>query len=162
METGSDRGLSTAAVPVHKTHSRTVHNPDRPPEPPNAPPRAPAREYDPASAQSQVHNPDSSPKSLTDWLRPFLSGFTPPDIVRHDRPSLRKLWAYGARGAYTAESGLPRRAGQFYSFAASAVIGVLYFLAWIIERPSRLIAAGVLAALVFFEEVSAWVTSLVT
>lgn len=162
MEARGDHLPAAPAAEVHSSHSRTVHSSGDTPEALNAPARAGAREYDPSSAQSQVHSQDPPRKGLSDWLQPLMSGFTPPDIVRQDRPSLRKVWAYGARGAYTAESGSWRAAGRLYSFAASAAIGVLYYLAWLVERPSRLLAAAVLAFLIFFEEVTAWVTSLVT
>ncbi|MCP2340187.1 hypothetical protein [Actinomadura rupiterrae] len=75
-----------------------------------------------------------------------LAFWTPPDIWSHDRPSLERVWAYAARGAWTTPSGALRWLGRLYAVPAAVVIGLLYGLAWIVERPSRLIAALALLA----------------
>ena len=106
----------------------------------NASGRARAREASHESAQSQ---PESA-VAFSDWLRKVGALFTPPDIVREDRPSLEKAWAYASRGEWTNRTGVYRRAGQAYAAFALAVKTICYSIEWVAERPSRLGAAAVL------------------
>jgi len=73
----------------------------------------------------------------------------PPDIWSDDRPSLRKLWLYGVYGRWTQASGPVRVLGALYAaLFAMPITTALYVLAWIVERPSRFIAAATVAALI--------------
>ena len=73
---------------------------------------------------------------------------TPPDIWSDDRPSLRKVLLYGRYGRWTDASGPFRVAGTIYAAIAGAVTGVLYLVAWVVERPSRVAVAATVAGLV--------------
>lgn len=144
-----------------------VHTPVETPDGgPDARPRVRTREGSGGSAQSQ---PDSAPAvdlnkhptpvTWSDRLADTARGFTPPDIWSTDRPSLSLLWAYAARGDWTGDTGLPRRAGQAYAvLVAVPVTAVTYLLAWAAERPSRLIAAVVLLVLLTRVPPLAWLT----
>lgn len=135
----------------HSSHSAASHSDRIDPDGSNASGRARAREYAPDSAQSQPDGADGSEFAASatdgDWWGGLLGFVTPPDVWSTDRPSLSKAWAYAARGEWTREDGLPRRAGQAYAFAAVPVIGLLYLLAWVVERPARLAAAALLVVL---------------
>lgn len=144
-----------------------VHDPVEAPEGgPDARPRVRTREGSGESAQSQPDSasaPDGdkhpAPVTWSDRLADTARGFSPPDIWSTDRPSLSQVWAYAARGDWTGESGLPRRAGQAYAvLVAVPVTAVTYLLAWAAERPSRLIAAVVLLVLLFRVPPLAWLT----
>lgn len=156
-----------AAEPVggEGTVHSAVHSPSETPDAaPNARPRVRTREGSGGSAQSQPNSApavdlDKHPASLTwsDRLAGTARGFTPPDIWSSDRPSLSQMWAYAARGDWTGDTGLPRRAGQAYAvLIAVPVTAVTYLLAWAAERPSRLIAAVVLLVLLTRVPPLAW------
>jgi hypothetical protein len=73
----------------------------------------------------------------------------PPDIVRHNRPSLLRVIAYAMRGDWGPKKGAWRRAGQLDAiFLAVPGVAILYSAAWVWERPSRRIAAGLLGVAV--------------
>jgi hypothetical protein len=146
---------------VHSPHSAQCSDGKTPPEGPNAHMRARARESNPESAQPQPDcapdledDEDEAPLTLgdyfgdhLDWLRNAAETFTPPDIWSKDRPSLSQVWAYAARGEWTGPDGAPRRAGQLYALGVALPAAVVaYALAWVFERPARLIAAAVLVA----------------
>ena len=121
-----------------------LHSPQDDVPDPNASVRAPAREDSPPIAQSE-------PKSAVTWsdqIGPMWSRIvadvTPPDIVTEDRPSLRKAWAYAAAGEWTTKTGTLRTCGMAYACLAISAKTVLYYLDWIIERPTRLGTALVL------------------
>ena len=71
----------------------------------------------------------------------------PPDLWSDDRPSLRKVWLYGVYGRWTAADGFWRYAGATFATVMLVPIGVLYLLAWILERPSRVAVVAVLYGL---------------
>lgn len=74
----------------------------------------------------------------------------PPDIWSDDRPGLRKLWLYGVYGRWTHADGFVRVAGAVYaSVVAMPVTTVLYFLAWIFERPARLTVFALLGTFTY-------------
>lgn len=146
-------------------HSAGPHSPGDGSEGPNASGRARAREGSAPTAQSQA---DSAAKSAVtdgdetgveaiDWaavrdewaarLARLRREFTPPDFIHHDRPSLAKGWAYADRGEWTTKDGALRTAGRVYVLVAAVPRAGLLYIDWIIERPSRLIAAGVLLVL---------------
>ncbi|MFC5186996.1 hypothetical protein [Actinomadura harenae] len=105
----------------------------------------------PAPREDLDHTPDR-PDIADQWRRAQKHGaaalafWTPPDIWSHDRPSLEHVWAYAARGPWTTPSGPLRWLGRAYAIPAAVLIGLLYGLVWVVERPSRLIAALVLLA----------------
>jgi len=84
-------------------------------------------------------------RSATGWGTAVIC---PPDIWSHDRPGLAQVWAYATRGEWTTPGGVPRLLGRLYALGvALPVTAVLYALAWLFERPARLIAVLVLLAL---------------
>jgi len=73
----------------------------------------------------------------------------PPDIVRHNRPSLLRVIAYAWRGDWGPEKGLWRLAGQLDAiFLAVPGVAILYGAAWAWERPARRFAAALLGGAV--------------
>lgn len=76
----------------------------------------------------------------------ILDLITPPDIWSDDRPSLRKIWLYGVYGRWTHADGIARFAGAAYATVIALPLhAAAYFALWIVERPSRLAVAAVLA-----------------
>jgi hypothetical protein len=74
---------------------------------------------------------------------------TPPDLWSDDRPSLRKVFLYGAYGRWTAADGFWRYAGAAYATViALPITAGLYLLQWLIERPARLLVAATVAGLI--------------
>jgi hypothetical protein len=74
---------------------------------------------------------------------------TPPDLWSDDRPSLRKVFLYGAYGRWTAADGFWRYAGATYAtVVALPITAGLYLLQWLIERPARLLVAATVAGLI--------------
>ncbi|OLT12965.1 hypothetical protein BJF79_03430 [Actinomadura sp. CNU-125] len=131
----------------------------------NARPRGRPREDSDESAQSQ---PPSAPDfekandapevTKGDGIRGIAAGFSPPDIWSTDRPALRDVWAYAARGDWTRDGGAPRRVGQAYALLiALPVVGLAYGVAWAAERGTRLIALIVLIVLLAQVPPLAWV-----
>lgn len=72
-----------------------------------------------------------------------LEWATPPDIVRHDRPGLGKLWRHARHGSYAAGNHVTRALGVTYALFALVYTAWAYLKAWIAERPTR---AGIAAA----------------
>lgn len=128
-----------------------VHSAHPAPETPNASgrarERARAREDSGPSAQSPPNRALTPGDQIKAWRVAMAALFTPPDIVRTDRPSLQKAWAYASRGEWTSPTGAPRRAGQVYAWFAISAKAALYTLDWIIERPARAVTAAALVAL---------------
>lgn len=121
----------------------------------NARPRVRTREN---SADTALLQDDSAPGSAPDTNTPIVTvgevfggvrdAFTPPDIWSQERPSLSQIWAYATHGEWTNPKGGPRRVGQAYAaVVAFPVAGLAYLLAWVAERPSRLLATVVLLVL---------------
>jgi hypothetical protein len=120
-----------------------------PPDGVNAGPRAQAREGTPDSAQSGAQFTAQSIPTLSEHLAEtrgrWLAWVTPPDIWSQDRPGLSKTWAYASRGAWARPTGPSRRLGQAYvAVVAFPVKAACQLIDWLVERPSRLVAAGVL------------------
>jgi hypothetical protein len=111
-----------------------------------------------SSAETALLQDESAPESKADANTPIVTvgevfggvreAITPPDIWSQERPSLSQMWAYAAHGEWTNPKGAPRRVGQAYAaVVAFPVAGLAYLLAWVAERPSRLLAAIVLLVL---------------
>jgi hypothetical protein len=78
--------------------------------------------------------------------------WTPPDVWADGRPALEQVWAYARHGEWTTRSGVWRWAGCIYAFAVAVPVPrTANYLAWICERPSRLLAAALL--LIVFAQV---------
>lgn len=118
-------------------------------EKPQAHPRARARESSPDSAPSQPESPDTPDVTASDYVAEIVewsrSTFTPPDIWSTDRAALHKVWAYACHGEWTTDAGLTRTLGQIYALTVAVpLIAVCAATEWVVERPSRLVAAAVL------------------
>lgn len=72
-----------------------------------------------------------------------LEWATPPDIVRHDRPGLGKLWRHARYGSYAAGNHVTRALGVTYALFALMYTAWVYVKAWIAERPTRAAIAAV-------------------
>jgi len=152
-----DGGEGTVHCAVHSSG-------ETPDEEAHARPRVRTREGSDESAQSQ---PDSAPPvdltkppatvTWSDRIAEAAGKISPPDIWSHDRPALRRVWAYAARGDWTGPDGAPRRAGQIYALAvAMPVVAVAYMVAWAAERCSRMVALIVLLILLSQVPPLAW------
>jgi hypothetical protein len=87
------------------------------------------------------------------WIPDLI---TPPDIWNVGRSALADAKAYADRGEWTGRDGIPRKIGQTYFwFVSLPVRTVLAYIDWIVERPSRLVAAlALLLVLAQFPPVS--------
>lgn len=92
--------------------------------------------------------PEKTRPPATQVVKQVAAGFTPPDIYSDDRPSLKKLWLYAAWGKWTRADGFLRFLGKAYIVVAWPVTAVLYTVAWIFERPSRLAVALLVGGLI--------------
>lgn len=85
--------------------------------------------------------------------------FSPPEIWSEKRPSLRDVWLYAKSGPWAAESGVWRALGKWYArVIALPTHAVGYYLLWILERPSRLFAAGLLYAVLTQTGIGPYIT----
>ncbi|MEQ7007674.1 hypothetical protein ABN028_15980 [Actinopolymorpha sp. B17G11] len=73
--------------------------------------------------------------------------FRPPDVWSKDRPSLRRLFAYARWGVQHPANGPLRGLSITYAVVGFVVQAGLYYAAWLVERPARLVAGYVLVAL---------------
>jgi hypothetical protein len=91
----------------------------------------------PVPAEPVPSNQDKAKAWLTGTAAPWTrEAFVPPDIVRHDRPSLQKLHSYGKDGTQTVDGPL-RLISRAWSWFAMYHAARGYTRAWLIERPIR-------------------------
>lgn len=85
--------------------------------------------------------------------------YTPPDIVRLNRPSLLRVIAYTWRGDWGPKTGVWRTLGQLDAiFLAIPGVAFFYSCAWVWERPARRFAASLLTgAIVWLLKSLGWV-----
>lgn len=122
-----------------ETADRTPHPAKEGDSAPNASERGPARAKD---------SPRTALTQRDTWER-VGRGLVPPQVWAEQRPSLADMWRYAAYGAYTSQTGVVRGLGKAYALLALAITAIAYYLAWLCERPSRLVAACVLAGVVY-------------
>lgn len=127
----------TTATDSHSAGEQCTAQFEDVPEDANAPARARARERTRQSAQPE----DESAVTFSDRMRVWVAQFSPPDIVNEDRPSLRKAWAYAARGAWTGEKGVIRNAGRVFGWFVLVKKTLLYELDWVTDTPARAVVA---------------------
>lgn len=85
-----------------------------------------------------LEGPESSKDLLSGLLSRWERTWTPPDIVRNDLPSLRKVIEYAWVGDWGPRTGVWRTLGKIDAIVfAIPVVTLLYSLAWAWERPSR-------------------------
>jgi hypothetical protein len=112
---------------------------------PSASVRAPARERAESTAQSTPQSADTDSDGNWDvwaWIQDWI---TPPSIWTDGSEPLQDKWAYACRGEWTAKDGIPRAVGQLYCvFVAMPVTAAADYVKWIVERPSRHVAAWLL------------------
>lgn len=81
-------------------------------------------------------------KRVVPLWRSATRGLVPPDIINHDRPSLRKQFNYAWYGAQNAETGLGRLLSKIYAVLVSLPTSALaYWFEWVCERGGRLLVA---------------------
>lgn len=130
-----------------------VQSPPRTPETPPRATRAYAREVKASTVQPQpdsAPHPDPPKVTASDYAADaaaWVQGtFTPPDVWRDPSASLADRWAYATQGEWTGQ-GFIRTAGQVYALAIALPAAAVCRVAdWVIERPGRAAAAGVLLA----------------
>lgn len=126
----------TMADEDYAVHS-ALSDPDGVAEDANASVRARAREDTHPGAQSQPESAPTFGEAVAELWRRVGANYTPPDFIDQDPAGLRKRWAYADRGPWTTKDGVPRNLGRVYALCALAVTAPLFYLIWIIERPSR-------------------------
>lgn len=112
----------------------------------------------PQTAPETPETPDNFEKTGTSeqvflkHLERWRDVFRFPDIVTESRPSLRSVTAYAFRGDWGPDEGLARALGKLYAvIIAVPLVGALYTLAVVVERPTRLgIAAGLVALIAWY------------
>lgn len=88
-------------------------------------------------------------------LRRLKDAWTPPDIVRHNRPSLQQVIAHAWAGDWGPKEGFWRTAGKIDAVLISIpLVAFFYYCAWVVERPQRRLCAIVLLSVI------AWAFSL--
>ena len=85
------------------------------------------------------------------WLRtsaaPALSGLRPPMVWTQPPASLKDLATYAKEAPWAARTGPIRVAGRVWCWLVAVPVSTLaYYLAWLCQRPSRLITVFVLYA----------------
>ncbi|MEQ7125334.1 hypothetical protein ABN034_12515 [Actinopolymorpha sp. B11F2] len=89
--------------------------------------------------------------------------FRPPDVWSTDRPSLRKQLNYARYGVQHPEGGPLRVFSLLFAYVGLIPQACLYLLAWVAERPGRLIAGyGLYAVLMQIPAVHDVVVAVVT
>lgn len=89
--------------------------------------------------------PGQTTSSGPQWWQQLLGSVQAPDIWRHDRPSLEKVYRYARHSTQVPDSGPARWFSLGYLGLSMTITSAAYGLAWAAERPSRL---GVTAVLV--------------
>jgi hypothetical protein len=72
--------------------------------------------------------------------------FEPPEIWSEDRPGLQRIIWYHLHGSHVPARGAGRVVARAWMPVAVSVAAVAYYLQWILERPSRALAATLLYA----------------
>ncbi|WP_152748194.1 hypothetical protein [Micromonospora sp. RV43] len=111
----------------------------------------------PETVLTQGHQPTDSP-GVWDGLKERLAAYwRPPSVVADPPATLLELIAYARTGEWTSAGIGPVRAlGIGYSWLAVAATTVLYYAAWIVQRPGRLATVTVLYGLLAHTPPGAW------
>lgn len=129
----------------------SVQSPQDTPEPSQRAPRAPAR----VTQESITVQLDAAPDARN-WLQDLAKTLNPPQIWHEHRPSLEDIYRYARYGSWTKAGGLLRVLGCGWAWIALVCNAVLYYLGWILERPSRTAAAAVLYLVLVQTPVGPW------
>lgn len=146
-----------APVTERETALPTPHSAGHPTEATNSAARAGARARVAADpALTQGHDETDS-VSVWDGLRERLAAYwRPPSPVADPPATLLELIAYARDGEWASQGGPLRALGIGYSWLAVAATTVLYYAAWIVQRPGRLATVTVLYGLLAHTPVGAW------
>lgn len=87
---------------------------------------------------------ESAPESLPAHTRRWLGHVTPPDLWRHGRPSLKTSWVWAKHGTHLPDDELARLGSRIGAGITIPVRAVLLYADWLLERPSRFVAAALL------------------
>jgi hypothetical protein len=157
-QTEPRRRPSPVPVTERETALPTPHSARVPAETANSAARAGARaRVAPDSVLTQGDEPADSP-GVWDGLKARLAAYwRPPSVVAEAPATLLELIAYARTGEWTSAGIGPVRAlGIGYSWLAVAVTTVLYYAAWIVQRPGRLATVTVLYGLLAHTPPGAW------
>lgn len=136
-----------AEAPAYHTPEPAVRTPENPDNPVrhtvetvvdhDLPQRAESSSKTPeTTVQDEAKNAVQEELSIT--LNRWRRTFTPPDVVRNDRPSLLKVIAYAASGDWGPKTGLARTLGQLDAWLIGIPgVAVGYYVIWLWERPAR-------------------------
>lgn len=132
---------SAVVVPIRETaETATAETVDG-----EATAQAPIRDRARAPARARVRPAVSRPPF---WRR-AVAYFQPPELWSERRPSLAEVWSYARHGEWTSATGVWRLLGGLYAVAVAFPAHLLgYGVLFLIERPGRLIALGLVAFLV--------------
>lgn len=96
-------------------------------------------DVDQADVERQVRT------ALDGWPARLGRRLTPPEPWRYRPASLAAMWRYARIGAWTRDGGLLRFCGCWYfRLVALPVALVTHYVAWLTQRPSRLLTALVI------------------
>lgn len=87
---------------------------------------------------------EQAPESLGEHTRQWLGHVTPPDLWRHGRPSLKASWVWAKHGTHLPDEELARLGSRVGAGITIPLRALLLYLDWLLERPSRFLAAALL------------------
>lgn len=91
-------------------------------------------------------NSAESANTIRNWLQAVRGLFEPPEIWSEDRPGLQRIVWYHRHGPHVPAHGPGRAIALGWMPVAVVVAAAAYYLQWLLERPSRAIAAFLLYA----------------
>jgi hypothetical protein len=104
------------------------------------------------AAERPVIGATSAPTSLSDhakqWGNGVVSGFTPPELWTNGRPSLKASWVWARHGEHLPDDDAARLGSRIAAGITIPLRAVLLYLDWLLERPSRFVAALVLVLVI--------------
>lgn len=156
-ETPARSRPSPAPVTEGETALPTSHSAGDAPEATNSAARARARaRVASETALTQGHD-EADAAGVWEALIGRLQEYWRPPVVWSQPPaSLHELTVYAAHGEWTSQDGPLRALGIGYSWLAVAASTVLYYAAWIVQRPGRLATVTVLYGLLAHTPPGAW------
>ena len=120
------------------TAGAAVHQPEPGPTPPAAP----------DATTNSVRRDAPTYVSTAEFRERTVVHFVPPDLWNNPRPSLKSTWMWACHGQHLPDHPTFRAGSRGVAMVTLPLRAVLVYLDWLIERPTRLLALGVLATVV--------------
>lgn len=146
-----------AVVTEGETALRTSHHTSYPAAATNSAARAHARaRIATETAPTQGEQPTASEQPDRALGRRLRAYWTPPQVWAEPPASLAELARYARFGEWTKQDGPVRFLGIAYSWLAVAASTGLYYAAWILQRPGRLVTFLTVYGLLAHTPIGAW------